>query len=43
MKNKFKLRKDSIISIIASILLVIIFNLLFYHKMPAELPTHCLA
>lgn len=40
MKNKFKLRKDSIISIIASILLVIIFNLLFYHKMPAELPTH---
>lgn len=40
MKNKFKLRKDSIISIVASILLVIIFNLLFYHKMPAELPTH---
>lgn len=40
MKNKFKLRKDSIISIIASILLVVIFNILFYHKMPAELPTH---
>ena len=40
MKNKFKLRKDSIISIFASILIVVIFNLLFYHKMPAELPTH---
>ena len=40
MKNKFKLRKDSIISIIVSILIVVIFNLLFYHKMPAELPTH---
>lgn len=40
MKNKFKLRKDSIISIVASILLVIIFNVLFYNKMPAELPTH---
>ena len=40
MKNKFKLRKDSIISIVASILLVVIFNLLFYDKMPAELPTH---
>lgn len=40
MKNKFKLRKDSIISIIASILLVVIFNILFYDKMPAELPTH---
>lgn len=40
MKNKFKLRKDSIISIIASILIVVIFNLLFYHKMPAELPNH---
>ena len=40
MKNKFKLRKDSIISIVASILLVVIFNLLFYDKMPAKLPTH---
>lgn len=40
MKNKFKLRKDSVISIVASILLVVIFNLLFYDKMPAELPTH---
>lgn len=40
MKNKFKLRKDSIISIVASILILIIFNILFYDKMPAELPTH---
>lgn len=40
MKNKFKLRRDSIISIIASILILIIFNILFYDKMPAELPTH---
>lgn len=40
MKNKFRLRKSSIISIIASILILIIFNLLFYDKMPAELPTH---
>ncbi len=40
MKNKFRLRKSSIISIIASILILIIFNILFYDKMPAELPTH---
>lgn len=40
MKNKFKLRKESVISIIASILILIIFNILFYDKMPAELPTH---
>lgn len=40
MKNKFKLRKNSIISLIACILIVIIFNALFYSKMPAELPTH---
>lgn len=40
MKNKFKLRKDSIISIVTSILILIIFNILFYDKMPAELPTH---
>lgn len=40
MKNKFRLRKSSIISIIASILILIIFNILFYEKMPAELPTH---
>lgn len=40
MKNKFKLRRDSIISIVASILILIIFNILFYDKMPAELPTH---
>ena len=39
MKNKFKLRRDSIISIVASILILIIFNILFYDKMPAELPT----
>ena len=40
MKNKFKLRRNSIISIVASILILIIFNILFYDKMPAELPTH---
>ena len=40
MKNKFKLRKDSIISIILAFSIVVIFNLLFYDKMPAELPTH---
>ena len=40
MKNKFRLRKSSIISIISSILILIIFNILFYDKMPAELPTH---
>lgn len=40
MKNKFRLRKSSIISIIASILILIIFNILFYDKMPVELPTH---
>lgn len=40
MKNKFRLRKSSIVSIITSILILIIFNILFYDKMPAELPTH---
>lgn len=40
MKNKFRLRKSSIISIITSILILIFFNILFYDKMPAELPTH---
>lgn len=40
MKNKFRFRKNSIISLIVCILIVIIFNALFYNKMPAELPTH---
>ena len=40
MKNKFRFRKNSIISLIACILIMIIFNALFYNKMPAELPTH---
>lgn len=40
MKNKFRFRKSSIISIIASLAILVIFNLLFYNKMPAELPTH---
>ncbi|WP_062551815.1 SdpI family protein [Peptoniphilus phoceensis] len=40
MKNKFRFRKSSIISIIASFAILVIFNLLFYNKMPAELPTH---
>lgn len=40
MKNKFRFRKNSIVSIIASLAILIIFNALFYSKMPAELPTH---
>lgn len=40
MKNKFRFRKNSIISIVASLAILVIFNLLFYNKMPAELPTH---
>lgn len=40
MKNKFRFRKNSIVSIIASLAILIIFNALFYNKMPAELPTH---
>jgi len=40
MKNKFRFRKESTISIIASILIFIFFNLLFYNKMPDSLPTH---
>ena len=40
MKNKFRFRKNSIVSIIASLAILIIFNILFYNKMPAELPTH---
>jgi len=40
MKNKFRFRKNSIISLIVCILIVIIFNALFYNKMPAELPSH---
>lgn len=40
MKNKFRFRKNSIISIIASLVILIIFNALFYNKMPDQLPTH---
>ena len=40
MKNKFRFRKNSIVSIIASLAILIIFNALFYSKMPEELPTH---
>lgn len=40
MKNKFRFKRESTISIIASILIFIFFNLLFYNKMPDSLPTH---
>lgn len=40
MKNKFRFKKESIISIITSILILILFNLVFYNKMPDTLPTH---
>lgn len=40
MKNKFRFRKNSKISIIASLVILIIFNVLFYNKMPDQLPTH---
>ena len=40
MKNKIKFKKESIISVIFSILLFALVNLLFYKKMPETLPTH---
>lgn len=40
MKNKIKLKKESVISVIISILLFALVNLLFYKKMPETLPTH---
>lgn len=40
MKNKIKFKKESIISVIISILLFALVNLLFYKKMPETLPTH---
>ena len=40
MKNKFRFRKNSIRSIIASLAILIIFNAIFYSKMPDQLPTH---
>ena len=40
MKNKIKFKKESVISVIISILLFTIVNLLFYKKMPETLPTH---
>lgn len=40
MKNKFRFRKNSIRSIVVSLVILIIFNAIFYNKMPAELPTH---
>ena len=40
MKNKIKFKKESIISVIFSILLFSLVNLLFYKKMPETLPTH---
>ncbi|MDU7650207.1 MAG: SdpI family protein [Anaerococcus vaginalis] len=40
MKNKIKFKKESVISVIISILLFAIVNLLFYKKMPETIPTH---
>lgn len=40
MKNKIKFKKESVISVIISILLFSLVNLLFYKKMPETLPTH---
>lgn len=40
MKNKIKFKKESVISVIISILLFAFVNLLFYKKMPETLPTH---
>ena len=40
MKNKRKVKKESRISVIFSILLFALVNLLFYKKMPETLPTH---
>ena len=40
MKNKIKFKKESVISVIFSILLFALVNLLFYKKMPETLPTH---
>lgn len=40
MKNKIKFKKESIISVVFSILLFALVNFLFYKKMPETLPTH---
>lgn len=40
MKNKIKFKKESVISVIISILLFALVNLLFYKKMPETIPTH---
>lgn len=40
MKNKIKFKKESIISIVFSILLFVFVNFLFYKKMPENIPTH---
>lgn len=40
MKNKIKFKKESVISVIISILLFALVNLLFYKKMQETLPTH---
>ena len=40
MKNKIKFKKESVISVIFSILLFALVNLLFYKKMPETIPTH---
>ncbi|MBS4889879.1 MAG: SdpI family protein [Anaerococcus vaginalis] len=40
MKNKIKFKKESIISVVFSILLFALVNFLFYKKMPETIPTH---
>lgn len=40
MKNKIKFKKESIISIIFSIILFALVNIIFYKKMPETIPTH---
>ena len=40
MKNKIKFKKESIISIIFSIILFALVNIIFYKEMPETIPTH---
>lgn len=40
MKNKIKFKKESIISVIFTIILFAIVNIIFYKKMPDTIPTH---
>ena len=40
MKNKIKFKKESIISVIFTIILFALVNIIFYKKMPDTIPTH---